>query len=451
MGSDLAGVILNRDNQATFIIAGNEPCDEDVVPFLGSLLQFVIGSRGPKGKQQAMTQIVAHVMDRHKDKVFECYHRILKDFAHICLPKMGGQSSELEDDEAHALAFQSWFKSTFFKEGIPLARTDMLWLATECCRASDDKMFDVLHNYVSQDESDVESFEGLYRLLMELIEPIKMSHILFDRASTILEGLGDKPVVESIPPSKHFPIPLLKKKLGLDGIANRMFSNSARAEEFHDKLRQVAPQHNLHLQLEHYQKTIHTRVHPEILILDYLDTLGGNHFYDNRDKYIACSKASCYLCSQYAQEHPTRPVLGSTSKVIDLQWRLPDISQLQEFAGGRFSKQKLILRKMTEGVREEVENFVIDRHSHQETKSSARDDICQLSTFFDDISDNHQDQQLSYPELSESLPSSPVSPVFSETKEQPAFVTAHVEDKDLKCEDFEGSYDGDSDVGGVSL
>lgn len=99
MDSDLAGVILNRDNQATFIIAGSEPCDQDVVPFLEILLQIVIEKGGPKGEDQAIPRIVAHVMDMHKDKVFDLYLRILNYLAPICLPKMGRQSLELEGKE----------------------------------------------------------------------------------------------------------------------------------------------------------------------------------------------------------------------------------------------------------------------------------------------------------------------------------------------------------------
>lgn len=287
--------------------------------------------------------------------------------------------------KAHTLDFRAWFGEYFLKDGIPLREEDMASLARECFSSYQSSRFDVIKCFLYQGQRHVEEVERFDELLREMGTPIKMTQLLHDSATALVEDLKTGVMVEGTPPSPPLRIPLLKRKLDPEGILHRMFSQADREEQLRQNLYQIASMNELPRQLHRYAETIFTQVHPELLIINYFDMLGSSDFFDNSDKYIACSRASCYLCCQYTSSHPKRYTVEPASKEIDLHWRLPDISIHESRAAPRFNQQKLVLQKLTDHVRKYLESLItshcISNHSYAEQPI---DDIDSQSIMKDD-------------------------------------------------------------------
>ena len=78
---------------------------------------------------------------------------------------------------------------------------------------------------------------------------------------------------------------------------------------------------------EYYSKFISTKgklaVHAEALMLEHSERTEGFTFVDN-DRFIGCSKSSCYLCDQYFDTTVPKTETMPTHNKIYLMWRLPD-------------------------------------------------------------------------------------------------------------------------------
>ena len=258
---------------------------------------------------------------------------------------------------------------------------NMRSLAQECFTSYRSGRFDIIKHFLYQGQSYTEELERFDEMLREMGKPIKMTQLLYDSATALVEDLRAGIEVEGIPPSPPLQIPLLKKKLTPEGILHRMFSQADREEQLRERLYEVASMQILPQQLHRYADTILTQVHPELLILNYFDKLSIMDFFDNRDKYIACSSASCYLCCQYTSNHPKRYIVEPASQEINLQWRLPDISMHESHAAARLNQQQLALRKLTENVRKDLESFVYNHYMRKLSYTEQQpDDIDSRST-----------------------------------------------------------------------
>lgn len=106
-----------------------------------------------------------------------------------------------------------------------------------------------------------------------------------------------------------------------------------------------------------------TKVHAELLVLDYFDRHSTVLFHG----YIGSSKPPCFLCYLYLKHHPRCYALPDTSNNLYLQWRMPDINRsvLPNSSDEsnrsnnsccspkeRFKAQITILQKMREDLRD---------------------------------------------------------------------------------------------------
>ena len=70
------------------------------------------------------------------------------------------------------------------------------------------------------------------------------------------------------------------------------------------------------------------RVHAELFLLE--------HFYLNkfqflmREKYVGCSKPSCYCCSLYMRYHPGNVAMRPAHNNVSMKWIPPLISRLDD-------------------------------------------------------------------------------------------------------------------------
>ena len=117
------------------------------------------------------------------------------------------------------------------------------------------------------------------------------------------------------------------------------------------------------------------QVHAEVVLLE--------HFYQNNlrylgdDKYIGCSKASCYCCNLYFKYHPAgleaRPCHGN----VWCQWSLP--TSVTESAGSL--PGKAILQSMFDAMMADLSSYVTDGPQHRRKPPDSTTEISSKSSY----------------------------------------------------------------------
>uniref|UniRef100_A0A093VHP4 Uncharacterized protein n=1 Tax=Talaromyces marneffei PM1 TaxID=1077442 RepID=A0A093VHP4_TALMA len=126
--------------------------------------------------------------------------------------------------------------------------------------------------------------------------------------------------------SRHLPSPLNSELSTLDGIVRRMFPEFT-ANEVRSDLDRLNVFGNLHKRLSR-ACSFKTRVHAELLVLE--------KFRSNRwefvagDRYIGCSKPSCFCCYHYINSLPERYSVSGCHNKIYTHWRAPDLTGVQD-------------------------------------------------------------------------------------------------------------------------
>lgn len=248
----------------------------------------------------------------------------------------------------------------------------MKLIAKECFKARQSTLLDPLRNFTYQGHDHVTYFEKFYKQLRKLSLTMDMTSQLLESAISLRQDFANDLVAESIPSSPRLPIPLLQRKLTMEGIANRISSDSSKRDDLLRKLQLTAPS-GLIQALSHYSQKGFTEVHPELLVINYFDALSDGGFIDERDKYIGCTKPSCYLCHLFISYHPARYSMIRSNSRICLNWRLPDISHREGNAMARAKDQKSVLRKLIKSIRadlgEKVNNDWISQSRSTESES----------------------------------------------------------------------------------
>ena len=165
--------------------------------------------------------------------------------------------------------------------------------------------------------------------------------------------------VRTIQSSKSQPLPLKGKATQVRDIAHRMFSNPGEESKFMERLRFLCDEEELSNKLQG-QRSVKTRVHAELLLVDYFEAHGIT-FIDGNDRYIGCSKPACYLCHAYISSHPSRYTLPASHKKIYVAWRLPDIALDSPNNGRRSMHREQTLLRMIEQVRKELRDEMESR------------------------------------------------------------------------------------------
>jgi len=155
---------------------------------------------------------------------------------------------------------------------------------------------------------------------------IKAVRKLIETAQTLPQQLGGMKV-ELVPPHGIVDIPPGRKDrfttLELKKLVNRMVPShkNAHVEMLVESLNAI----NTILPLtEHFQQvysSFQPRPHAELLVLEHFFQCGFE-FMDN-DKYIGCSKPSCYCCDLYMKVHPGRPELRACHGNLWPNWAPP--------------------------------------------------------------------------------------------------------------------------------
>ncbi|KAJ1710061.1 hypothetical protein NYO67_7775 [Aspergillus flavus] len=442
-GCDLA-ITAGYDHDSVVIaVAGSPDVSDQVIRFLKRLLDMVTGALHAglcaETWNRDLLKISNYVTGLHNENSFAVYHMIFHQIAPICINSMAARSSDPKgmtmaslchaDNSSLRFDFADWFRRTFFSSnGMALPKNDMPDLVRSCFSAYQDGKFEIFKRFVCQSQRDAGLFEKFHRQLLNLTMPMAMCELLLKSANSIRQDLHREIKVYNVPPGERMKIPLVRKKLNLDDIAHRMFSDSQRSKQLSQVLERFVPAPSKLIErLKYYQENVLTQIHPELRLVDYFDKSNRVQYFDKYDRYIATSKPSCYLCSQYLSHRINYHLRKCDPNDIDLHWRLPDIQAAESSA--HFKEQTDILRKITERVRRDVESFVLDRCS-ESNESLMDDDISQSFSLSSETTTKSED--LSYGEADE-CPTPYRFPLGTEG------------DKPSGCDQYAGGEDEDED------
>ena len=88
-----------------------------------------------------------------------------------------------------------------------------------------------------------------------------------------------------------------------------------------------------------------------------------NHFFLHGfelvkgDRYVGCSKSSCYCCRQYFRYHPAKARIGRTHKNVWIKWSLP--SSLTRDHGEVDRESLRMMRLMADTIRNEITALIL--------------------------------------------------------------------------------------------
>ncbi|OOO06746.1 hypothetical protein OAory_01089490 [Aspergillus oryzae] len=288
-GCEIAVAVERQPDGLIVRIAGTGDVDGIIVPFVNELLRMLLDTLNlgndeivGNNKEKILTCLSNFALDFAQEKVLAHYMKLLHHIAPVCLADMTAGLNEACRD---SVDFKAWFQKNFYKNGAPLPQEHMKFLAKECFELQQSGLINHLRKFTYQGHEHVTYFEKFYKQLRKLSLTIDMTSQLLDSAISLRQDLANSLAAESIPSSPSLPIPLLPRKLTMEGIANRMFSDPSARDNFLQKLQRTA-RPGLIQTLVNYSQEVLTEVHPELLVINYFDTLSDSGFIDERDKYI---------------------------------------------------------------------------------------------------------------------------------------------------------------------
>ena len=219
-----------------------------------------------------------------------------------------------------------------------------------CYEGRTSSAFDALRRLAGQGEKRRLDFEQLSYLLCKLGKHVHIAKRLIEAAVSLSHDFVDGFHIQVLPSSTEKKLPLTPKEATVESTIGRMFSSTEEQSKFMNRLQLIWDPFEL-TQLLRTKRTTKTRVHAELLLINYFDRNGCN-FLDGNDQYIGCSKPACYLCHAYIKSHPGRYTVPSSHQKLYVGWRVPD-----------FESQEPILRDLINLVREDIKTDIESRTS----------------------------------------------------------------------------------------
>lgn len=98
-----------------------------------------------------------------------------------------------------------------------------------------------------------------------------------------------------------------------------------------------------------------SNAHAELTILEHFYA-NGLEFLDN-DRYIGCSKRSCYCCDIYMRMHPSQPALRPCHGRIWKNWRFPSFATIPKNPRNKHPEE--LQHQMLAKIKSDLEIFVV--------------------------------------------------------------------------------------------
>ncbi len=222
----------------------------------------------------------------------------------------------------------------------------------ECYERRKSPSFEALRRCAGQGENRRLEFEQLYILLCKIGKHIHITKKLIEAAVSLSQDFAEGFQIEPLPSSKEQKLGLKPKEATIENTLGRMYSSSEERNRFMARLQFIWDPSKLS-ELLKKQHSTKTRVHAELLLIDYFDKFGCT-FLGGDDRYIGCSKPACYLCYAYITSHPGRYAVPPSHQKLYVGWRLPDLDPRDPGCGKRQAFHEKMLLKLIQKVREDI-------------------------------------------------------------------------------------------------
>ncbi|KAJ6024630.1 hypothetical protein N7540_005427 [Penicillium herquei] len=354
-----AAALEDTPDAIVVVLAANGGIDRDVVIFLETVVLVILSwvvknyriSLVKKEGQKVMKVLADYVLSLNAPKIFQYYQQVNKAVSSL-VQRLSNEPG-LKDDKS-IIRLRNWFAANLSKDGIPLQECDMPDLAFNSYK--DRETFKALHIHPGNlDQS--RKHERLFKLLFKLGKHVAQCKRLIEATIGLHSELSRGFLIKTISGSPEKPITLVARTCKIQEISNRMFSESGKREIFLQQLQKIysGPELDRVLSKDHCKRR--TRVHAELLVLDYFEQMGGRFPFE-QDRYIGCSKPACYLCYLFISFHPGGYTGPPSHQKLYLNWRIPDIRANSLNAAIRFQHQIDILPRMIDTVRLDLKNDI---------------------------------------------------------------------------------------------
>lgn len=258
------------------------------------------------------------------------------------------------------MELENWLGDLFTgNNAVFLEDASLQYIVRECHQNRNTRL-ELLKSFIAQGQTRGHEFEQLYKLLCKLGKHVKIARKLVESAVALPQDFNQGFFIEVVPSSKPQKLPLLAREGTVESTAGRMFSNEDDKNRFLARLESLWKPDELSERSQSTSRTTKTRVHAELLLINYFDMHGCN-FLGGSDRYIGCSKPACYLCYAFITNHPGRYATPATHQKIYLAWRLPEIYSKETDSHERHKIQEDILSRMTLSIRRDLEDEMDSR------------------------------------------------------------------------------------------
>ena len=231
----------------------------------------------------------------------------------------------------------------------------------QCYAQRETPSFETLRRCAGQGETRRLEFEQLYKLLCKLGKHVRIAKKLIEAAVSLPQDFAGGFQIKPVPSSKEQKLPLKPREATIESTLDRMYSNTEERNRFMDRLRFIWDPSELS-ELLKKQHSTKTRVHAELLLIDYFDKYGCT-FLGGDDRYIGCSKPACYMCHAYITRHPGRYAVPPSHQKLYIGWRLPDLDPTDPSCDQRQGFQERMLLKLIDKVRDDIVTDIESRTS----------------------------------------------------------------------------------------
>ena len=261
---------------------------------------------------------------------------------------------------SRTLRLCTWLRETFLVEDVALHQPqDLLRLVLDCYVQRKKLLFECLDLFACQGGPHAREFGRLSLLLCKLGKHVTITRKVVEATVYLRDDFREPIQVAVLRSAPERGFPLISKEGTVQSILGRAFSSKAEMSEFKVRLQSLWNPHEIETILSR-ERPSKTRVHAELLVADHffrnnLQFLGGC------DRYIGCSKPSCYLCDAYLRNHPAGFAVARSYQKIYTTWRCPDILE-DEPQAYRFQQvQEQLLLEMITWVRKDLKKEVHSR------------------------------------------------------------------------------------------
>lgn len=208
---------------------------------------------------------------------------------------------------------------------------------------------------IIQSESSVASYSDWLRI-RHCIGRIGMWHrkaMIITKFSCTYAHILSEAICQHLKLPKAAQLPEADTKTHLTGALRRMLpaDEQHRVTELHNVLTQLRGFDMEGSFIDCFRKgKLSLRVHAEVFLAEYL--CSNKISYLENDKYVGCSKASCYCCSLYLRYHPDNLVVRPSHGNVWRTWCPPLMAQ--ETSSAQAKHNLHLMNKVIAHIRRDV-------------------------------------------------------------------------------------------------